>query len=424
MSFLIKAACVLGLVLLSAFFSSAETSMTTVSRIRVQALAGQGDKSAARLLRVLDNPHQMLSTILIGNNLVNMACSALTTTLTIELFGNAYVGISTGILTLVVLLFGEITPKTLATTRADAFALRYARVILILMLILTPAVWAVDKLARAVMRLLNADPDERPVLITEREIRTMVNTGGEEGVIENEEKEMINNVFDLGDSYAKDVMIPRIDMVFVDVNATYEELLETFRKCMHTRYPVYENDTDNCIGIINVKDLILFPNGEEFHVRRILREAFLTYEYKNTSQLLVEMRRASVSIAVVLDEYGATAGLVTLEDLLEEIVGEIRDEYDLDEVEEIREVREGKEYIVQGSARLDRINEELSLSLTSTDNGSIGGFIMEKLDRIPRTGDTVQLSDGLAITVEEVRKNRIRYVRIQKQESEQETAPS
>ena len=193
------------------------------------------------------------------------------------------------------------------------------------------------------MILLSVDPDARPNQVTEKEIRTMVSAGEQEGIIENEEKEMINNVFDLDDSVAKNVMIPRIDMVFIDVNDSYERLLEVFRKYMHTRYPVYENDTENVIGTINIKDLLAADPGEGFQIRSILREAFFTYEYKNIADLLVEMRRDSVSLAIVLDEYGSTAGLITLEDLLEEIVGEIRDEYDKDEMEEIRTVTEGTE---------------------------------------------------------------------------------
>ena len=199
-------------------------------------------------------------------------------------------------------------------------------------------------------------------------------------MIENEEKKMIYNVFDFGDSAARDVMIPRIDMTFVNVDSTYEELMEIFREVMHTRFPVYEDNTDNVIGIINMKDLLVYPKDQTFSIRKILREPYFTYEYKATADLMIEMRKASVNLAIVLDEYGATTGLVTLEDLLEEIVGEIRDEYDEDEVEDIKEIQPGREYVVQGSAKLDDINEALGTQLESEDYDSIGGYIIEQLD--------------------------------------------
>lgn len=226
----IQAAAVLIMVLLSGFFSSAETSMTTVNRIRIQSLAEQGNKNAILLDKVISDSGKMLSTILIGNNIVNMAASALMTTLTIQVFGNLYVGAATGILTLVILVFGEITPKTLASIHSEKFALAYAKYIYILMVLLTPVVFLVGKFSNAIMALLGVDPNAKTNVMTEHELRTLVNVGQEDGVIENEEKQMIYNVFDFGDSTARDVMIPRIDMCFVDVNATYNELMEIFKE--------------------------------------------------------------------------------------------------------------------------------------------------------------------------------------------------
>lgn len=248
--------------------------------------------------------------------------------------------------------------------------------------------------------------------MTEHELRTLVNVSQEDGVIEREEKQMIYNVVDFGDSTAKDVMIPRIDMNFVNVNSTYEELIETFRREMHTRFPVYEDNTDNIIGIINMKDLLFHQADENFSVRSILREPYFTYEYKATADLMLEMRKASVNLAIVLDEYGATAGLVTLEDLLEEIVGEIRDEYDVDEEEDLKEIQEGLEYVALGSAKLDDINEQLHISLISEDYDSIGGFIIEQLDSLPTQGQAVTMKDGIRLVVDELDKNRIESVHI------------
>ena len=408
----IQAVTILLLVLLSAFFSSAETSMTAANRIRIHSLAEQGDKRAITLEKVISNSGKMLSTILIGNNIVNIAASSLATTFTMKVFGNMYIGVATGVMTLLVLLFGEITPKTIATLKADDLALSYARPIYALMTVLTPIIYIIDKLAGGILFILRVDPNAKTNIITEHELRSMVNAGQENGVIEREEKQMIYNVFDFGDSAAKDVMIPRIDMTFIDVNSTYQELMDIFKEDMHTRFPVYEDNTDNVIGIINIKDLLLYPDKEQFSIRQILREPYFTYEYKRTTDLMMEMRKASVNLAIVLDEYGSTAGLVTLEDLLEEIVGEIRDEYDEDEEEPIREIQPGREYIVLGSAKLDDINEALGTHLESDDYDSVGGYIIEQLDCLPREGESVTLEDGMHLVVDELDKNRIELVHI------------
>ena len=409
---MIQAFCILGLILLSGFFSSAETAMTTVNRIHIQSLVQEGNKRAAVLDKVIAESSRMLSTILIGNNIVNMAASALMTSVTIQVFGNVYVGIATGLLTLVILLFGEITPKTLAAVYAEKLALSYARIIYALMIILTPLVFIVSKMAEGILLLLHIDPNARTTTMTEHELRTLVNVGEKDGVIENEEKQMIYNVFDFGDSTAKNVMIPRIDMTFVDVEATYGELMEIFREDRHTRFPVFEDNTDNIIGIINMKDIILMDKTESFSVRDILREPYFTYEYKATADLLVEMRKASVNLAIVLDEYGSTAGLVTLEDLLEEIVGDIRDEYDEDEKEDLTEIQPGREYIASGSARLDDLNEVLGLDLSSREYDSLGGFIIEQLDSLPQEGQSVTLESGIRLVVDSIDKNRVQSVHI------------
>lgn len=408
----IQAVTIVLMILLSAFFSSAETAMTTVNRIRIQALIEQGDKRAIILDKVISNSSKMLSTILIGNNIVNISASSLMTTLTIQVLGNVYVGAATGVLTLIILLFGEITPKTLASLHAEKIALSYAKIIYFLTVILTPVVFIVGKLGNGVMFLLRVDPNAKTNPMTEHELRTLVNVSQEDGVIEREEKQMIYNVFDFGDSAAKDVMIPRIDMTFVDINSTYDELMEIFREDMHTRFPVYEENTDNIVGIINIKDLILYPKNQEFSIQKILREPYFTYEYKRTADLMVEMRKASVNLAIVLDEYGSTAGLVTLEDLLEEIVGEIRDEYDEDEEEDLKEIQPGKEYIALGSAKLDDINEALSIHLESEDYDSVGGYIIEQLDSLPSQGQSVTLENGIRLVVDELDKNRIEAVHI------------
>ena len=423
-SIVIRSIVVLLLVLLSAFFSSAETAMTTVSRIRVQSLAEQGDKRAALLERIIADSGKMLSTILIGNNIVNMAVSALVTTLTIDVLGSRFVGAATGLLTLVILLFGEITPKSMAAVHAERFALSYARSIYVLLILLTPVVFVVGKLSGGIIRLFGVDPNAKSSPLTEHELRTLVNESQKDGVIEREEKQMIYNVFDFGDSTAKDVMIPRVDMTFVEVNCTRQELLDIFRVDRHTRFPVYEEDTDNVIGTINIKDLILLPEEEGFSIRSILREPYFTYEYKATADLMIEMRKASVNLAIVLDEYGTTAGLVTLEDLLEEIVGEIRDEYDEDEKEDLTAIQPGREYAASGSARLEDINEALGTALSSGEYDSIGGFIIEQLDSLPVEGQSLTLPDGVRLVVDSISQNRIRQVHIWMPEKDKDLDPS
>lgn len=224
---------------------------------------------------------------------------------------------------------------------------------------------------------------------------------------------MIYNVVDLGDAKAKDVMVPRVHVTFADVNCTYEELIDIFREDKFTRSLIYEDTTDNVIGTINMKDLLLYDYGntKEFHIRDIMREAYFTYEYKNISELLVEMRQASFNIAIVLDEYGETSGLITLEDILEEIVGEIHDEYDENEEDFVHKISD-KEYLVEGSVNLDDFNDRLELNLESEEYDSLGGFIIEHLDRLPELGDSVTTSDGIRLVVESLDKNRIEKVHV------------
>ena len=334
------------LLALSAFFSSAETALTTVNRLRVRALVDEGDSRAIILSKVIDDPGKLLSAILIGNNIVNISASSIATLLATRFFGNAGAGIATGAMTLLVLIFGEVTPKTMASLKAEKIALGYAKTVYTLMFLLTPLIFILDFLSGSLLRLMGVDPDKRDDSVTEEDLRTIVEAGHEDGVLEPEEHKMINNVFDFGDHQAKDIMVPRVDMCFLSIDASYEDFVNIYREEKFTRIPVYEETRDNVIGILNVKDLILFDKSQEFHVKDFLREAYYTYEFKNTSELLMEMRKNSISIAIVLDEYGATAGLVTLEDLLEEIVGDIRDEFDEAEAEEVQQLAE-REYLVE-----------------------------------------------------------------------------
>lgn len=409
------------LLCLSAFFSSSETALTTVNQIRMRTLADNGDKRAARVLHVTGNPGKMLSAILIGNNIVNLSASSISTSLAIHLFGNTGAGIATGILTFLILIFGEVTPKTMATIKADSMSLTAAAPIGFLMKILTPVIFIINKLSLGLMFLLHVNIKDAQKKMTEEELRTIVDVSQENGVIEHEERDMIHNLFDFGDAEAKEIMVPRIDMTFVQANATYQEVLDIFRQDMFTRLPVYEDSTDNVIGIINMKDFLLQNDTPEFSVRNLLREPYFTYEHKNTADLFLEMRKSSISLAIVLDEYGVTAGLITLEDLLEEIVGEIRDEYDADEEDDITRISD-REFYVLGSANLNDVSEALSLHFTSDDYDTIGGYCLGLLDHLPEKNEIILTDNNILLRIDRMEKNRIERIYIRLPEPLEETS--
>ena len=391
----------------SAFFSSAETALMTSNKLRIRNLAENGDKRAEKVLEITANTDKMLSAILIGNNIVNLSASALSTTLTLKVFGSSLVGVATGVLTFLILVFGEITPKNVASKNAEDMALKYIGIISLLVIVLTPAIYVVNKVAGIVISLFIKNNDDNNT-VTEDELRAMVEVSHEDGVIEKEEKKMIVNVVDFGDTVAGDIMLPRVDMVMVSVESSYEEILKIFREERYTRIPVYEESPDNVIGILNVKDFLLIEDKENFSVKEHLREPLYTYEYKKTSSLMVDMRKTGANIVIVLDEYGTTVGLITLEDMLEEIVGEIRDEFDAEEDEGITKISE-TEYLIDGSTNLDDVNDRIGLELSSEEYESIGGIIMEKLGRLPVEGEVITF-DNIILTVKKMDHARIEKV--------------
>lgn len=408
------------LLALSAFFSSNETALMSVNRIRLRSLADEGNKRAAMALDILENQTpKLLSAILIGNNIVNISASSLATTLAYS-FGGYMVSIVTLILTVLILIFGEITPKNYATINSEKITLRYIPVFKFLMTIMTPVIFIITLFSRGVMRLMRVDPDAANNAMTEEELRTIVDVSHEDGVIESDEKEMIYNVFDLGDATAKDIMVPRVHVTFADVASTYDELIDIFREDKFTRLPVYKDSQNNIVGIINMKDLLLYDKDTEFVIDNFLRKPHFTYERKSISDLLVEMKDSTFNIAIVLDEYGDMAGLITLEDILEEIVGEIHDEYDEKEDELVQKISD-REYIIEGSMHLDDVNDHLHTELDSEDYDSLGGFIIEHLDRLPVAGDEVITEEGIRLIVEKLDKNRIEQVHVYLPEKAPET---
>ena len=417
---LIRLIILILLLVLSAFFSSAETALTTVNKIKLKTMADDGNKKAARVLNVVTRPKKMLSAILIGNNIVNLSASSIATTLAIDIFGSVGAGIATGILTLLILIFGEITPKSIATINSTSLSLLFAPLISGLMWLLTPIIIIINFLAGLCIKLFGIDPDFKDDTITEDELRIMVDASHQSGEIEGDERTMIHKVFDFSDACAKEVMIPRIDMTMVDADISYNDLISVFKEDMFTRLPVCEPDSEKIIGIVNMKDFLGLVPGEDFSVRNYLRDVYFTYEMKNVSDLFDEMREESTTVSIVLDEYGDLSGMITMEDLLEEIVGEIRDEYDEDEEDPIVRLND-REYQVLGSMNLEDLCNIIPLGFTSEDYDTIGGYIVGAFDHFPNAGETYVSENGTIVRVLAVDKKRITKLRIKL--PYQDTAP-
>ncbi len=413
-----KIAILFILLMLSAFFSSAETCLTTVSKMRIKSMADESVKNAALVLKLVENPTKLLSTILIGNNIVNLSASSLTTSFAIGLakkagmttMESAITGLATGILTILVIIFGEIVPKSFASMNSEKMALVYAKPIYTLANLFYPLSFLFDKLSGTLMGIFQKNGEERPA-ITENELRTILDLSHEEGVIETVERKMITNVVDFGDSLAKDVMVPKMDVEFASADLSYDELIECYSKEKYSRMPVFDDSRDNILGIVNLKDVFFYHGAkEEFHITDIMREAYFTYEYKKISELFFEMKKDSITMAIVLDEYGSTSGILTMEDLIEEIVGDIRDEYDSNEEDEITKI-DDENYILLGIAKLDDIDEALGIKIQSEEYDSIAGHIINLLGHFPDAGESAE-DEYARYTVIESSKTRIEKVKL------------
>lgn len=398
------------LLIMSGFFSMSETALMSLSKIRIRHMVEEGVKGAKLVEKLTEDPNRLLGAILIGNNVVNIGASALATTIATKIFGSAGAGIATGVMTILVLIFGEITPKSIAKQKSEKVALRVSKIINIIVKILKPFIGIFTAISSIFIRMFGGDPKASEPFITEEELRTMVGVSEEEGVLEDVEKEMIFNVFDFADAHVKDVMVQRVDIIAVDLEATYEEVLEIIKTEQFSRIPVYNQTIDDIVGVLNVKDLIMAEKSSEaFKVSNYMREPYYTFEFKKIKELFSEMKKTRNHISVVLDEYGGTVGIVTIEDLIEEVFGDIEDEYD-DYEKEIEVIKED-EYVVDGSARLDDISELIGVNMESEEFDSVGGLVIGELGRFPEQNEEVQLNN-IRFVVEEIDKNRIKKVRI------------
>lgn len=387
-----------------------ETALTSLSKIRIRHMVEEKVKGAKLVEKLTEDPNKLLGAILIGNNIVNIAASALATTIFVDIFGAGGVGIATAVMTVLVLIFGEITPKSIAKQKSEKVSLKVSKPISIIVKVFKPFIGIFTFISSLFIRLLGGNPKATEPFITEEELRTMVGVSEEEGVLEDVEKEMIFNVFDFADAQVKDVMVQRVDIIAVDIDASYEDVLETIKTEQFSRIPVYNQTIDDIVGVLNVKDLIIAgQNKEGFNVSDYMREPHYTFEFKKIKELFSEMKKSRNHMSVVLDEYGGTVGIVTIEDLIEEVFGDIEDEYD-DYNEEIKVIKED-EYIVDGSARLDDISDLIGVNMESEEFDSVGGLIIGELGRIPDNKEEVNLNN-IRFVVEEIDKNRIRKVRI------------
>lgn len=400
------------LLVMSAFFSMSETALMSLSKIRIRHMVDEGVKGARLVAKLTEDPNKLLGAILIGNNIVNIGASALATSLALKAFGESGVGIVTIVMTILVLIFGEITPKSIAKQKSEQVALRVSKLINVVVKVFRPLIFVFTAISSVFIRLLGCDPKASESFITQEELKTMVGVSEEEGVLEGVEKEMIFNVFDFVDAQVKDVMVQRVDVVAVDINANYEEILDVIKKEQFSRIPVYDQTIDDIVGVLYVKDLIIAGESKEnFKVIDYIRDPYYTFEFKKIKELFSEMKKTRNHLAVVLDEYGGNVGIVTIEDLIEEVFGDIEDEYD-DENNEIEVVKED-EYIVDGSARLDDLSDLIGVNMESEEFDSVGGLMIGELGRFPEHCEEVVLHN-IRFVAEEIdaNRNRIKRVRI------------
>ncbi|MDW7684472.1 MAG: hemolysin family protein [Bacillota bacterium] len=404
------------LLFMSAFFSATETALMSLSTIKVHHLVKKEIHNASLLLKMIANPSQLLSTILVGNNMVNIAASALATSMALRLFGQAGIGIAIGVLTVVILIFAEITPKTYAAANNEKLALKIVRIVRGIQIILYPVIKLLGIITGLLINIVGGK-ETNAVVVTEDEIRTMVDLGKRQGAIESAEEEMITSVFELNDTLVRDIMVHRVDIVGISVDNSLRQAWHVIQETNHSRVPVYKGSMDNIIGVLYAKDLLKCHSSiDSESIRNIMRAPYFIPVTKRISELLIEMRSDKIHIAIVLDEYGGTAGLAFLEDMVEMIVGTIGDEYD-DNKPLVEEIDKG-EFIVSSRAKVAQINQLTNLDLPQKKHETMGSLVFRLLGYVPGQGDTIDLSKA-TIVINEVDRNRIKRIRIKLKEPEE-----
>lgn len=408
------------LLILSGVFSASEIAFFSVSNIRVRHLVEKKVKNSQLLMELKDDPHKILSTILICNNVVNIGASAIATKVGLDIFlmadftvrQSVQLAAITGVMTFLVLCFGEISPKTIASRHAESFSLFMVKPLLFLSKILSPIIFVLDIITRGIVRIAG-EPKERP-LVTEEELKHMVEVGAEEGEIKKKEREMITNIMEFDTIEAKEIMVPRPDVHFVNGKKKIKDIMPELMKKGFSRYPVYDKSPEKVIGTVFIKDLIIArsENKSNSALKKFIHKPLFVPETKRIDKLLPEMQKKKQHMAIVVDEHGNVAGIVTIEDMLEQIVGEIYDETDKVEKEIVK--LGSKSARVKGWANIDDVCDKLDLKIEPTESyDTMGGFVLEKAGKIPKKGEVVK-GKGFTVTVEKVEGNRIIDLKITK----------
>ena len=406
-------AALIALVLLAAFFAASEAALVSISRLRARAIAERRVRGAQNLQQLVDDKTRFLTAILVGNTIVLLAADSLATYIAIALGIPSGAVLSTLVLTVVFLLFGEIIPKTVATGDSERWALRLAVPIRFAARILTPIARAFEFVTDWILRFFGVKHAHRPH-ITEEDIRAMVNVGAEQRVIEEQERELIHSVMEFGDTIVREVMKPRPEIVAISIDDSPRRALDVAIAEQYSKLPVYQESKDDIVGVIHDRELLVaLANGSLAHatVSSLMRPAVHVPETKKIADLLREMQRDKFSMAIVVDEYGGTAGLVTMEDLLEEIVGEIRDEHDREEQESIAVVSD-REAVVEAGTNIEDVNAKLGTALPTEDFETIGGYTVGLFGRLPKEGEEIDAADHTRLRVDRTRGRRILAVRV------------
>jgi CBS domain containing-hemolysin-like protein len=398
-------------VLLSAFFSSSEVALISITRAKVRTLDNENRVGSHALLALKESPEHLLITILIGNNIVNIGAAAIATAIALRLFGDVGVGIATGVVVIILLVFGEVGPKIYAARASDTFALTVAPVILILSKLFAPIIWILERVSPK----LGMGKDTVEPAVTEDEIKEWIDVGKEEGTIEQDEQDMLYSVLEFGDTTAREIMTPRVNVVLMEDTISFEEAIRIFNDTGFSRIPVYLDQIDNITGILNVKDVFsaMVSHRKDSTVREIMYDPMFVPETKKIDDLLKELRVHRVQMAIVIDEYSSFVGIITVEDILEELVGDILDEFDKEE-DGVQELAPGV-HVVDGQMWVEEINETLVLALPTDESyETIGGLVIDRLGHLPQhPGEKVDIDNGrLTLLVMQMHGRRIVKVKI------------